>query len=164
MIATLFLALHLLDILSLENIIPLLYISGLLLIFCEFFIGTMGLLALNGLLSFFIAFALQSGGEIGIFGHPLDWGLVFGIAVFELALLITFGFMIMRINAQKVSTGIESMLGESASVISWSGTSGNVRVQGESWKAKSKTPLDLKPEDSVKIHAIHNLTLTVQPE
>lgn len=164
MIATLFLALHLLDVLTLENIIPLLYLAGALLVFSEFFIGTMGLLAINGLLSFFIAYALQSGGQAAFFGTPLDWGLLFGVAVFELVLLAALCFVVIYINAHNVSTGVESMLGEEAEVVNWSGTKGTIRVQGEPWKAKSEHPLDLKAKDVVKVKSINNLTAIIYKE
>lgn len=163
MIASIILILHLTDLIGMETVLPLLYIAGAVLILSDFLVGSMGIIAFNGVLSLFIAYTLQTENAT-LFGYPIDWGMVFGIAFFETLLLIATFFMIKRVNAGKSSVGIESMIGSEATVQSWDGETGKVSIQGETWNAVSGKPMDLEKDDKVNVQSIDKLTLTITGE
>ena len=58
-------------------------------------------------------------------------------------------------------TGPEGMVGKVVEVRRWSGRKGTVSVDGELWKAESRTPM--AAGDAATILAVSNLTLRVEP-
>ena len=163
MIASIILILHLMGVIGVESAIPLLYIGGISLILLELFTGTMGIIAFNGVLSLFIAYALQTTNAT-LFGYPIDWGLIFGVSFFEFILLVVMVVMIKRINEAKPTVGAESLEGEKATVKAWDGDKGKVFVHGETWNARSDKSLDLEENAEVTIVSIDKLTLTITAE
>ncbi len=67
MIASLLVLLYLTGVISASSAIASLYIAGILLIIAELGIVSFGTLALNGLISIYAAYIIQSGNDI-IFG------------------------------------------------------------------------------------------------
>lgn len=163
MIASIILALHLLNVLPLGDAIIVLYLLGALFVIADLFVISLGLLAFNGLLAIYVAYVLQSGDNI-IFGVPIDWPFVFGISFVEAALLIVAIYLFIKAKNKPVTTGTESMIGQEATVIEWKEKTGKVSIQGETWKAKSDTALSLSKDDSVEIEAIENLSLKIKPK
>jgi membrane-bound serine protease (ClpP class) len=161
MIASIILALHLLGFIALENAAYFLFVVGVLLIVSEIAFPS-GIVAFNGLLALYIGYALKYG-EANIFGFQLGWDVFFGVAFIEFVLLATVVYLFLRLRRKKVTTGTESLIGHSATVIEWSGKSGRVRVQGEEWDAASAQMLELKKNEKVTIEAVDNLTLKIKP-
>lgn len=163
MIASIFLLLYLLGILSASDASVLLIIAGLIFIIADFTLGLFFLVAFNGFIALAVAAGLMTGGE-NIFGLPVDWGLFFGVAVLEVALLIPFIVILRKVNTQKNTTGTESMIGENAEVVNWDGIQGRVRIQGEIWNAIARKTIDLEPGNKVKIKEVDKLTLIITSE
>ena len=89
MIASIILALYLLGVITAKNAYIFLYATGVMLIIGEFFVGSFGIIAFNGLIALFVASAIQTD-EIMLFGLPVDWSLLFGIAFVEAAVIAAF--------------------------------------------------------------------------
>lgn len=159
MIATLILALHLAGLIPAASAINFLYICGALLIVAEFFVVSMGLIALNGVIALFIAYSLQTGDNL-ILGVPIDWPFLFGLAFLEVVLIGIVVLVYLRMARRKVTTGTESMVGDSAEIIEWSNGKGRVLAQGEPWKAAGSG--SFKKGDSVKITAVEGLILKIK--
>ncbi|GJL84524.1 MAG: hypothetical protein DHS20C02_02990 [Micavibrio sp.] len=160
MIASIILGLYLFGIMDAESAATFLYVTGGLLIAAEFFlIG--GIFAFNGAIALLVGYAIASGSN-ALFGVPLDWGLFFGIAFVEVAILIAAIFLIIRYRRHGVSTGTESMVGQKASVVEWKGQKGRVQIQGETWKAESDKEMDLKKDEKVTVDSVDNLTLKIK--
>ena len=162
MIASIILAIYLFEGMPLESAVTLLYIAGILLILSETVLGTFGIAAINGFLALFIAYSLKTGDHT-LLGMPVDWGLFFGISMFEAALVATMIMILLRLRKVPVTTGTESMVGEEASIVDWEGKKGRVLVQGETWQAVSKDEHKLKEGDNVTIKAINKLTAEIEP-
>lgn len=161
MIATLLLALYLLGGMDASSAITLLYIAGGILIVSEIFLGTFGFAALNGIIALYLGYAIKTG-EAQFIGLPVDWGLFFGIAVFELILVITMITIFLK-HKNKVSTiGTENMIGKQAKVLEWKDQEGRVFIEGENWQATSESNLKLKKNDKVEITAVNELVLTIK--
>ena len=153
MIASIVLALHLLGVIPLGEAVTFLFIVGALLLIAEFFVTSFGMLGLNGILSLFLAYSLKTG-QHTILGIELGWPLFFGIAFVEFSLLAGATYMLMRMRGKPVTTGQEAMIGATATIIDWNGKKGNVRYQGESWKAVSAQDMPLTQDTEVKIVSI----------
>lgn len=159
MIASIITALYLLGYMSASSASTFLLITGALLIIAEITtLTTFGILGFNGGLALAVGYMMSTGTDT-LFGLSVDWPFFFGIAFVEVLMLGACVFVVLYLRGKKITTGIESMIGESAEVIEWSGNKGRVRVQGEDWKAVSDTPI--KTDDTVIVQKIKNLTLIV---
>ena len=89
---------------------------------------------------------------------PSPWNVIGGLAsltlgVFEVA------YWQRRTRRQKVRTGVENLIGATGEVAEPLTPSGQVRVLGELWEARSSSEL---PRGSrVRVVAVHGLTLEV---
>ena len=160
MIASLIIALHLMGIITVDSAVSSLYIAGALLIVAELGVISFGLIAFNGALAIYAAYALQTGSDL-IFGVPVGIPTLFSIAFIEFFVVGLVVFVHLWLRKQKVVTGRQAMLGEKVSIIEWSGTNGSVNFEGEIWKAKSKDKMELNKDDEVTIKSINKLELMI---
>jgi len=68
----------------------------------------------------------------------------------------------MKARQRKTVTGWEQMIGGHGTVVDWQAGSGNIRIHGEIWGARSAT--ELKSGDCVRVTRREGLTLIVEPE
>lgn len=159
MIATLITALYLLGLLNAASTAMSLYIFGALLIIAEAsMLSTFGVLALNGVIALAVGYMVDHSTD-HIFGLNIDWSFFFGIAFAEFLIIAACVFVVLYMRKHKVTTGLESMIGEPAQVIEWSGGKGRVQIHGETWAATSDDPV--KAGHIVYIADIKHLTLRV---
>lgn len=156
------LVMYFLGLVSLDNAVAFLYVIGISMLVAEFGIVSFGILAFNGLLALYAAYSLQSGDSL-IFGAPVGWDIIFGIAFVE-ALCVGGGFAIFNLlKKQKTTTGTEGMIGAKALVMEWHADKGSVCIDGEVWKARATHRLDLKANDEVFVQSVDKLVLIVKP-
>lgn len=161
MIASIITALYLLGYMTAANASNFLFVSGVMLIVAEIALATFWIVGFNGLLALYVGYAIRTGDQT-LFGLPMDWSVVFGIAFIELIVIVASVVIIIRHRRHKVTTGVESMIGHKAKVVSWDGTKGQVSVQGELWQAKSDQPMNLNAGENVTISAVEGLVVTVK--
>jgi len=161
MIASIITALFLLGTMSAITASNFLFISGVLLIAGEIALGTFWLVGFNGFLALVVGYAIRTG-DTTLFGVPVGWGVVFGIAFIEFVLLAASTYVILKSRKHKVTTGTESMIGQHADVTEWSGTKGQVRIHGELWQAQSDQALDIAAGEKVTVGAVNGLVLKIQ--
>ncbi|MEZ5919109.1 MAG: NfeD family protein [Alphaproteobacteria bacterium] len=162
MIASLILALHLLDFIPAGEAATFLFICGAALIVAEIALPS-GIAAFNGVLALLVGYALKAGPD-SVFGLEVGWGVFFGIAFVEIFILIASVILILRHRRRKATTGAEGMIGQKAAIVEWDGKQGRVRIQGEIWKAESDTLLELAEGEKVTISSINDLVLRVSSE
>ena len=160
MIASLITALHLLGFIAKESAVASLCVAAVLLIIAELGIVSFGLLAFNGLIAFYAAYALHTGNDL-LFGITVGWPVLFGIAFVECAIIASVITVYVWLRKQKTTTGTEAMIGSKATILEWNGKKGNVRFEGEIWKAQSDKEMDFNPDDKVTVHAVNKLDLTI---
>ncbi len=160
MIASLIIALHLLGVISVQSAISSLYIAGALLIVAELGIISFGLIAFNGVIAIYAAYALQVGSDL-IFGVPVGIPTLFGIAFIEFFVIGLVVFVHLWLRKQKAITGKQAMLGAEVTIIEWKDTNGFVNFEGEIWKAKSKDKMELNKDEKVTIESINKLELII---
>jgi membrane-bound serine protease (ClpP class) len=161
MIASIITALFLLGYMSATTASNFLFVSGALLIIGEIALGTFWLVAFNGVLALYVGYAIRTGDQ-NFLGIPIDWGTVFGMAFVELLLLAASVILVVRNARRKVTTGVESMVGQKATITEWNGKAGKVSIQGELWKATSDAPMDIAAGEAVTIAAVDGLVLKVK--
>lgn len=160
MIASLITALHLVGFISLDSAITSLYVAGILLIIAELGVVSFGLIAFNGIIALYAGYALHTGNDL-LFGVAVGWPVLFGIAFVECAIIASVITVHMWLRKQRATTGTEAMIGSKATILDWNGKKGNVRFEGEIWKAHSDKEMDFNPDDKVTVHAVNKLDLTI---
>jgi membrane-bound serine protease (ClpP class) len=98
---------------------------------------------------------------LAVFVVPSPWGLVLvGVAaVIEIG--ETF-FWIWLSQRHRIKMGAETLLGAAAEVVTPCRPEGQVRIQGELWRARCESGAD--PGDKVRVVERDGLTLLVEPE
>lgn len=94
-----------------------------------------------------------------LFGTP--WGLVALVAALCLEILEYF-FWRRFLRRYRLRSGPETFVGQTAIVIDECAPVGKVRFQGEVWNARASDPIE--EGQSVRITAVHGLTLDVEPD
>jgi membrane-bound serine protease (ClpP class) len=156
---SLVLALFGLDLLPIDYAGVGLVLLGVALMLAEIFIGAFGVIGLGGIIAFAIGSVVMFRGAGPGFGLPL--------AVVIAATLATAAFfflalaMLIRSRRRPVATGGEALIGAEASVVSWEGKEGTVRVMGEVWGAQATSALSAGT--SVRILGRKGLVLIVGP-
>ena len=90
-------------------------------------------------------------------GVPLP--LILGIAAASAAFLIGVATLALRARRRPVVSGRETLIGETGEVLQDFDGEGWARVQGETWRVKSASPL--KAGDHVSVTAVEGLVLQV---
>ena len=137
-----------------------LIILGVLLLVAEAFVPSFGILGFGGVVAFVVGAIMLIDTEVPGFGiSPWFMGAVAMVAAGAILLTST---MMLRLRRRRVYTGHEEMIGSAGKVIDWSGDTGQVRVQGEVWQARSKGPIE--PGGKVRVTELDGLTIVVEPQ
>lgn len=160
MIASLITALYLMGVIDIQSATTSLYVAGIMLLVAEIAVVSFGLLAFNGLIALYAAFTLQRGTDI-VFGISIGWATLFGIAFVEIFIIAAVVSIHIWLRKIKTTTGVEAMIGATATVLTWDGRKGTVRIEGEIWQATSDQEMDFNAEDEVKIKSVGKMKLIV---
>jgi membrane-bound serine protease (ClpP class) len=96
---------------------------------------------------------------LALFVLPSPWGLV----AVGAALLVELGeawFWWWLSKRRRSSVGVETMIGESATVVQGCRPLGQVRIRGELWQARCDAGAD--PGEQVRVAGVEGLTLLVE--
>jgi membrane-bound serine protease (ClpP class) len=90
---------------------------------------------------------------------PSPWNIIGGLASGAVG-LFEVGYWQRRMRREKVQTGVENLVGATGEATERLAPSGQIRVLGELWEARSSSEL---PRGSrVRVVAVHGLTLEVE--
>ncbi len=148
------------------NVLPInltgaiLAMLGAAFMIAEIFIPSFGIMGLGGFAAFVAGMALlfQTDGMMGI---GIDWGVIMGIAVTGLVLIGASVWMAATIMMKRVTTGQESLIGDTAKILSWDGKEGKILLHGEHWSAYSDVDMDFEKDDEVKVEAFDDLRVKI---
>jgi membrane protein implicated in regulation of membrane protease activity len=98
---------------------------------------------------------------LAIFVAPAPWGLVLVAASAVVEVAETY-FWIRFSRRRRIQAGAETLIGASAVVVSPCRPAGQVRVQGELWRARCEPGAE--PGETVRIVGREGLTLLVESE
>lgn len=140
-----------------------LVLVGITLLIVEFFITSFGLFGFAGVAAILIGIIqLHQTGYIEnlpVHENVLIAGILIGIALSALG-----GWYSWVLYKKKNTTGIESMIGEHATILEWKSLNGRVSIQGEAWNAYSDVPCAFKKDDQVIIDKINGLKIKIIPK
>ncbi|OVZ55049.1 serine protease [Pigmentiphaga sp. NML080357] len=148
------------------NLLPINYagiglvLLGIGLMAAEAVTPTVGLLGIGGVAIFALGSLFMFDGDIP--GFQLSLPVVIAAAAASGLLLAVVLASVVRAHRRRVVTGANGLIGKSGTVLSWSGDSGQVRIHGESWRARSDRPL--APGTGVEVTGRDGLTLIVRAQ
>lgn len=135
-----------------------LFLLAFILLITEAFVPSLGLIGFGGFIAFVAGVTMMVITEQSDFyGLSIQSVIALGTLIF--LSFAVFGYFLMKSFQKKISTGIEYMQGQKATVKSWSSLKGLITFEGEDWRAICDTPLN--DGDIVTITGYNKLTLTV---
>ncbi|GMQ49065.1 NfeD family protein [Vibrio sp. 10N] len=137
-----------------------LLLLGIALMVAEAFSPSFGILGLGGLIAFVLGSIFLMDSELPNFQVALP--LIFGIAIFSLALILLVVGLLLRVRRKDVTTGTETLPGRAA-VVSDDFIDGQGRVQlnGALWSAITDDAHAPQQGDEVTVVSIQGLVLKV---
>jgi membrane-bound serine protease (ClpP class) len=90
---------------------------------------------------------------------PSPWNVIGGLATVSFG-LFEVAYWQRRMRRHKIQTGVENLIGATGEVIERLAPSGQIRVLGELWQARSSSKLP--PGSRVRVVAVHGLVLEVE--
>jgi membrane-bound serine protease (ClpP class) len=132
---------------------------GIGLMAAESFFPAYGSLGVGGVVAFVVGSIMLIDTDAPGFGIPLP--LIFGIAATSAAFLIGVGTFALRSRRRPVVSGRESLIGATGEVLQDFESEGWARVQGETWRVKSLSPL--KAGARVRVASVDGLVLHIEP-
>jgi membrane protein implicated in regulation of membrane protease activity len=97
---------------------------------------------------------------LAIFVLPRPWGIAAVVVAGVLEVAESWAYVWWS-RRRKAHVGIETLVGRTAVAMSAVQASGQVRVDGEIWRAQSET--SISPGDEVVVRGVAGLTLLVEP-
>lgn len=135
-----------------------LLVVGFGLLVAEVFTPTYGVLGLGGVVAFLAGSLLLFDTDVEGFRVSIEIIVAFGLGT--VALVFFVGRRAYQHWKRGPVSGVDAVIGETATVVEEFETSGRVRVAGEIWSAVSDKPLE--KDDTVIVKSMDGLTLTVE--
>jgi len=134
-----------------------LLVLGLGLLIAEAFTPSVGILGFGGAVAF-------AAGALFLFdaeaiGFGVSWQVAVGLGLVGFAFSTLIGRLAVKAWRSQVTTGEEGLVGASAEVLVWNGTSGFVFCHGERWQATG--PVGLLAGQKVTVRHAHGVSLEV---
>ncbi|MXW54311.1 MAG: nodulation protein NfeD [Gammaproteobacteria bacterium] len=135
-----------------------LLVVGFGLLVAEVFTPTYGVLGLGGVVAFLAGSLLLFDTDVEGFRVSIEIIVAFGLGT--VALVFFVGRKAYQHWKRGPVSGVDAVIGETATVVEEFEKSGRVRVAGEIWSAVSDKPLE--KDDTVVVKSMDGLTLTVE--
>jgi membrane-bound serine protease (ClpP class) len=136
-----------------------LILVGIAFMVAEVFVSGLGALGIGGVIAFVIGSVILFDRDIG--GFSISLPLIGGVALFSAAFFIGVATMALKLHRRPAVSGAEQMIGIVGEALEDFSGSGRVHAHGETWRAYSNAAL--KRGQKVKVTALQNLTLIVEP-
>lgn len=130
---------------------------GLGLLIAEAFTPSVGILGFGGAVAFAAGALFLF--DVEAIGFGVSWQVAVGLGLVGFAFSTLIGRMAVKAWRSQVTTGEEGLVGASAEVLSWNGTSGFVFCHGERWQATG--PVGLLAGQKVTVRHAHGVSLEV---
>ena len=137
-----------------------LLVVGIGLMVAEAVSPSFGILGVGGLVAFVIGGIILFDTDVEAF--RVGWPVLVSVALVTAGFIIVTVTMALRMRHQAVTTGIEQILGQAATVLADFEGEGQVQVGGEIWHARSDQPL--QKGDQVVVREVSGLLLSVERE
>jgi membrane-bound serine protease (ClpP class) len=134
-----------------------LLLIGVACMILEAFTPSFGVLGIGGLVAFVLGAAFLFDSDVP--AYRLSWTVIGSMAIVSALMLSVLLGYVWRTLRRPVAGGAPGLVGHTAHVVDWSGTSGHVFVHGERWAARSHEPFEAG--QPVKVQRLDGLTLVV---
>ena len=136
-----------------------LIIVGIALIVAEAYAPSFGALGMGGIAAFVFGAIIMF--DSGIPGFGISYVFVVGLGlVFAVLLIWLLGFLL-KLRRRGVVTGMESIVGGTATAMEDFADAGNVWLEGEAWHARSRVPVN--KDEQLVVTRLDGLTVEVEP-
>lgn len=135
-----------------------LILLGMALMAAEAFAPSFGILGIGGVIAFALGAAIMFDTDVPEFRIALP--VLGAVAVASLCATLLTTRLALKSRHAKVVSGREEMIGASARIVDWEGTSGHVHTHGERWRASGAG--ELHTGQLVRVVGLDGLTLTVE--
>ena len=137
-----------------------LVLIGISFLILEFFVPSFGLFGFAGVSSILIGVVqLHQTGYIE--EMPISIEALIIISIIGLLLSAAGGIYSYKLYKKKATTGVEAMLGQTATIVDWKGTTGRIHILGETWQAYADKSYKLKKDDEVLVSKIEGLKIKI---
>jgi len=141
--------------------VEVLFLIAIILLIMEAFVPSLGLLGLGGFITFVSGVILMvNNGQPDFYGLSIQSVIALGGLIF--ASFAVFGYFVLKSFQKKVETGVEYMIGQTATVKTWKDNNGIITFEGEDWRATSTDTITIN--DKIVITAYNKMTLTIKKE
>jgi membrane-bound serine protease (ClpP class) len=135
-----------------------LILLGMALMAAEAFAPSFGILGIGGVIALGLGAAIMFDTDIPEFRIAIP--VLGAVAAASLGATLLTTRLALKSRRSKVVSGREEMIGASARVLDWDGTSGHVHVHGERWRASGAG--ELNTGQLVRVVGLDGLTLAVE--
>ena len=135
-----------------------LILLGIALMIAEAFSPSFGIFGLGGVAAFSLGSIMLMDTEVP--GYQIALPLIIGISLFSVGFFVVTISMLVRVRNQRVTTGMEAVVGETGKVVSGFPGAGRVLVEGEIWQAKCTEKLQVG--QSIRVTKLTGLSLDVE--
>ena len=156
----LLLALYALSVLPIDYAGAALVLLGIGLMVAEVHIGSFGALGVGGIIAFVIGAIMMFPSRAP--GFTLSYSVVAVAALLSVAFFMFVIGMFLRARRKPIVAGHEALVGAEGEAVAWDDGEGRVRVQGEIWRARAKSPL--QTGSRVKVVGRDGLVLIIEPD
>jgi membrane-bound serine protease (ClpP class) len=134
---------------------------AIILFILELATPTNGILGVGAVVSLFLGSIMLIKPGISFEWAKISLGVIIPAVIITTLFFLTIVGIGIRAQKNKVSTGIEGLLGEIGKALTDINPTGNVLVQGEIWSAKTKGEGIAKGSE-VRVLEVHGLTITIE--
>ncbi|KDN30296.1 serine protease [Vibrio fortis] len=135
-----------------------LILLGIALMIAEAFSPSFGIFGLGGVAAFSLGSIMLMDTEVP--GYQIALPLIIGISLFSVGFFVVTISMLVRVRNQRVTTGMEAVVGETGKVVSGFPGEGRVLVEGEIWQAKCSDKL--QAGQNIRVTKLTGLSLDVE--
>lgn len=136
-----------------------LILLGIAFMIAEAFAPSFGILGIGGVIAFIVGSVIFYDGDAGGFG--LSWPFVITMALTSAAFFIGIGMLVLKSRDRVIVSGAEELRDARGEALDSFKDAGRVRVRGEEWQARTRTPI--KRGERVKVVGRDGLILLVEP-
>ena len=131
---------------------------GLGLLATEAFLPSFGILGIGGILAFTLgSFMLFEPSQLG---GGVSWPLILSFSAVNLLFFLVVIRIVFRSFKQPLASGSKTMIGKTGTALKTFKTSGQIKINGEIWKAQTSSPV--QKDDLVTIIEQKGLILTIE--
>lgn len=139
----------------------ILVLAGVALMVVETFVPSFGILGVGGFAAFVIGSFLlvDPANEQGL---RISWLTIIPGALTVALTVVAIGYLVLKAERSKTKTGAQSLLGKTAYAVSdFQNGQGQVKVQGEIWRAKATDNYAISNGDELVVNDMEGLNLLV---